>query len=61
MALRIVGAGLPRTGTFSLKTVLETLLGGPCYHMLELVQNLEHLPTWHDAVRGRMPDWADFL
>lgn len=61
MALRVVGAGLPRTGTFSLKTALETLLGGPCYHMLELVQNLEHVATWHDAVRGRMPDWADFL
>lgn len=61
MALRVVGAGLPRTGTFSLKTALETLLGGPCYHMLELVQNLEHVPTWHDAVRGRMPDWATFL
>ena len=61
MALRVVGAGLPRTGTFSLKTALERLLGGPCYHMLELVQNLEHVPTWHAAARGRMPDWADFL
>ncbi len=61
MTLRIVGAGLPRTGTFSLKTALELLLDGPCYHMLELVQNLEHVPTWHDAVRGKMPDWLAFL
>src|SRR5262245_11821865 len=33
MALQVVGAGLPRTGTSSLKVALEHLLGGRCYHM----------------------------
>ena len=33
MSLRVVGAGLPRTGTRSLKEALEHLLGGRCYHM----------------------------
>lgn len=33
MGLRIVGAGLPRTGTSSLRLALEQLLGGRCYHM----------------------------
>jgi Sulfotransferase domain len=33
MNLRVVGAGLPRTGTQSLRTALEYLLGGQCYHM----------------------------
>src|SRR5437867_5865647 len=33
MSLRVVGAGLPRTGTSSLKDALEELLGGPCLHM----------------------------
>ena len=61
MTLRVVGAGLPRTGTASLKAALEHLLGRPCYHMMELIQNLEHVPIWHAAVRGDMPDWPKFL
>jgi hypothetical protein len=34
--LRVVGAGLPRTGTHSLQIALEQLLGGRCYHMREI-------------------------
>src|SRR5205809_537809 len=33
MPLRVVGAGLGRTGTHSLKVALEQLLGEPCYPM----------------------------
>ncbi|MGE5376933.1 MAG: sulfotransferase family protein [Bacteroidota bacterium] len=33
MNLRVIGAGLPRTGTQSLQIALEQLLGGRCYHM----------------------------
>src|SRR2546425_219793 len=47
--LRVVGVGLGRTGTHSLKLALEELLGGPCYHMLEVFEHLEHAPVWHDA------------
>jgi hypothetical protein len=36
MALRVIGAGLARTGTTSLKLALERLLGGPCYHISDL-------------------------
>lgn len=61
MTLRIIGAGLPRTGTKSLKTALERLLGGPCYHMLEFFAHPEHAPTWRDAFRGELPDWDSFL
>jgi sulfotransferase family protein len=57
MTLRIVGAGLGRTGTMSLKRALERLLGAPCYHMIEVFQRPEHLPVWHRAVLGEMPDW----
>jgi len=39
--LQVIGAGLPRTGTTSLKAGLELLLGGPCYHMFELMQRRE--------------------
>jgi hypothetical protein len=57
MALRVVGAGLGRTGTNSLKLALETLLGAPSYHMLELFDHPEHVPRWHAAVRDEPVDW----
>ncbi len=34
--LRVIGVGLPRTGTLSLKTALEILGFGPCHHMFHL-------------------------
>src|SRR5438270_4593198 len=57
MALRVVGAGLGRTGTLSLKMALEQLVGGSCYHMLEVFGNAEHVPMWHAATRGDTVDW----
>ncbi|MBT3459427.1 MAG: sulfotransferase family protein, partial [Halieaceae bacterium] len=33
MSLKIIGAGLGRTGTLSLKTALEQLGYAPCHHM----------------------------
>ena len=57
MALNVVGAGLGRTGTHSLKIALEQLLGAPCYHMVEVFEHPEHVPEWHRAVRGETPDW----
>ena len=57
MTLRIVGAGVGRTGTESLKLALEQLLGGPCYHMLELLSHPESMTYWAAAGRGDMPDW----
>jgi Sulfotransferase domain len=57
MTLRVVGAGLGRTGTMSLKLALERLLGAPCYHMAELFEHPEHVPLWHAAARGEAVDW----
>ena len=57
MTLRVVGAGLGRTGTHSLKLALEQLLGAPCYHMAEVFEHPEHVPLWDQATRGEMPDW----
>jgi len=34
--LDVIGAGLGRTGTLSLKLALEQLGFAPCYHMLEV-------------------------
>ncbi len=50
---RVIGAGLPRTGTSSLKQGLEQLLGGRCYHMFELIQrNEEDGVRWVQALQG---------
>jgi len=59
--MRIVGAGLGRTGTLSLKFALERLLGAPCYHMMEVFAHLEHVPTWTAAYRGEDVDWQPVL
>lgn len=52
MALRVVGAGLGRTGTTSLKAALELLLDAPCYHMDEVYAHPEHVEVWRSALRG---------
>jgi len=59
--LRVVGAGLGRTGTLTLKLALERLLGEPCYHMLEVFSHPEHLAAWKTAARGGSPDWQALL
>lgn len=57
MALQVVGAGIGRTGTHSLKIALERLLGGPCYHMLEVIAHPEYVQYWQDAIDGKPVDW----
>jgi len=57
MGLRIIGAGLGRTGTTSLKLALEELLGLPCYHMLEVRERPGDPDVWGDAYEGRLPAW----
>jgi hypothetical protein len=57
MALEVIGAGLGRTATFSLKFALEHLGFGPCYHMSEVFAGARrNVPLWLDVVRGK-PDW----
>src|SRR3954466_13407154 len=61
LMLRVVGAGVGRTGTASLKQALERLLGGRCYHMTEVFEHLDHVPVWHAAIRGEPVDWRSIL
>ncbi len=61
MALQLIGAGLPRTGTSSLREALRYLLGAPVYHMSEAFAHPEHALTWVAAMEGDPPDWEDFL
>ncbi len=57
MPLDIIGAGLGRTGTGSLKLALDQLGLGPCYHMTELMQQPDRLSHWLDAEAHRPVDW----
>jgi hypothetical protein len=58
MALRVVGAGVGRTATHSLKIALEQLLGGPCHHMIEVLADQSQVPTWIAAIEGGPVDWS---
>jgi hypothetical protein len=56
--MKVIGAGFGRTGTLSLKGVLETLGFGPCYHMTEVFSHPEHAPLWTAAAAGDAVDWT---
>ena len=56
MALKVVGSGLGRTGTMSLKLALEQLGFSRCYHMVEVFMNPPHAPLWTAAAEGK-PQW----
>jgi hypothetical protein len=55
--LNVIGAGFGRTGTMSLKTALDQLGCGPCYHMIEVFAHPEHIATWQAAAEGQPVDW----
>jgi Sulfotransferase domain len=58
MTLKVVGAGVGRTGTHSLKIALEQLLGAPCHHMVEVLGDPSKAEVWIDAIEGRPVDWS---
>lgn len=61
MDVAVVGAGVGRTGTHSLKVALEQLLDAPCHHMLEILGDPTQVPAWTDAIEGRPVDWQAML
>ena len=57
MSLKVISAGVGRTGTFSVKQALETLGLGPCHHMEEVnAESPEEVLRWRTAVNGTA-DW----
>jgi hypothetical protein len=62
MTLRVIGAGLPRTGTSSQRRALEHLLGGRCMHMSAIDGHPFNLGLgWQQALDGRRTDWLQVL
>jgi len=57
MSLKVIGSGVGRTGTHSLKLALEQLLGEPCYHMVEVFPRPAHIAAWTAAGRDQEVDW----
>jgi Sulfotransferase domain len=57
MIMRVIGAGVGRTGTYSLKLAINQLGFGPCHHMEEVLHHMQlQVPLWTAAVQGRA-DW----
>ncbi len=54
--VKLIGAGLPRTATLTLKIALEMIGAGPCYHMANVLTDTSRVPQWADALDGRA-DW----
>jgi len=61
MALKVIGAGLGRTGTMSLKFALQQIGFDPCYHMMDVFQRQGDSEKWDAIARGGAPDWDDLF
>jgi hypothetical protein len=59
MSLKVIGAGLGRTGTLTLKAALEQLGFGPCHHMVEVFAHMEQADFWRRAAEGEAVDWEE--
>jgi Sulfotransferase domain len=53
--LRLISAGLPRTGTLTQKMAFEELGLGPCYHWVNVIADLDQVEVWMDALDGKEP------
>ena len=57
MFTRVIGLGVGRTGTFSMKLALEQLNFGRCHHMEEVdARSPEQISVWASAANGKV-DW----
>ena len=59
MSIKIIGAGLPRTGTNTLKESLEKLGYQKTYHMKELLVHPENLPYWTSLKETGTTKWDE--
>jgi hypothetical protein len=58
--MRLIGAGLPRTATLTQKVALEMLGYAPCYHMVNVLSDLDATPTWRAAFEGET-NWDEIF
>jgi sulfotransferase family protein len=58
--MRLIGAGLPRTGTLTQKVAVEMLGLGPCYHWVDVLADLRRVDQWQRALDGEGP-WEEIF
>jgi hypothetical protein len=58
--MKLIGAGMPRTGTLTQKVALEMLGLGPCYHMVDVLADLDQAKLWQRALDGEAP-WGQIF
>jgi hypothetical protein len=61
MPLQVIGAGLGRTGTMSLKLALDQLGFGPCFHMVEIFRQPRLAAQWERVAKGEPVDWEELF
>jgi hypothetical protein len=56
--MKLIGAGMPRTGTLTQKVALEMLGLGPAYHMVDVLADLDRAAHWEQALdkRAKWPE-----
>ena len=59
--MKVLGAGVGRTGTTSTKAALEELGFGPCYTFATMFERPEGIDFWLRAYAGELVDWARFF
>jgi len=59
MSIKVIGAGFPRTGTTSLKRMLEHLGYVKTYHMKELLVNPDMLGYWLELEKTGTTHWDE--
>jgi hypothetical protein len=59
--MRLIGAGFGRTGTMSLKSALEQLGYGPCYHMKITLKRYHHMRFFMRAWHRKNVNWKKFF
>ncbi|MEM7102849.1 MAG: sulfotransferase family protein [Bacteroidota bacterium] len=57
MSLKVIGAGVGRTGTKSLQLALQQLGFDKCYHMESLFRDPARVKHWEAAHKKANPDW----
>jgi hypothetical protein len=55
--MKVIGVGVGRTGTLSLKVALEQLGFGPCFHGRHVMDHPDRLVLWQAAAAGEPVDW----
>ncbi|HWE61475.1 MAG TPA: sulfotransferase [Chloroflexota bacterium] len=59
--MKVIGAGVARTGTTSTKAALEELGFGPCYTFFTMFSRPADVDRWLAAYAGEPIDWSQFL